>query len=794
MEEVIQALQVLEQDMVKEVEDGLTSSESAMKLCRQAGAEGSVLLENNEFFPIKDEPVAVFGRCQWDTFYVGYGSGGDIRAPYRLSIAEGFIQNGLDMDMELCNYYKEWSAHNRPDEGSWGNWPMYYEEAPISDEQIANASKKAKKAIMIIGRAAGEDRESLPEEGSWYLTKAEIDIIHRLKANFDKVGVILNIGSIMDMSFYEELKLDGMLCVWQGGQETGNAVYDVVSGKINPCGKLSDTVARIEDYPSNPYFGDRDANAYAEDIYVGYRYFETFARDKVVYPFGYGLSYTTFSMETVEASSNKLCVKVKNNGDVSGKEVVQVYGKAPNGLLGKPARQLIGFEKTKVLEPGEAVIVEIQIDLQDLASYDDSGVTGHKNAWVMEKGCYRIFVGRNARNCEAVLTVDYDEDVIVKQCQENSAPVVEFKRMVNRDKQIVFEDVPTRTVDKRERILAGLKEDIEPTEDKGYTFDDLMDGKVTMEEFIAQLTIDELEALSRGSLEGMDSALAVKGNAGVFGGVEESLRQKKIPVICTDDGPSGVRLQAHTTLFPNGVALACTFDKELIQSLSAEQGFEVVDRGSMVLLAPGMNIHRHPLCGRNFEYFSEDPFLTGKIAASYIKGIQKFGASSTVKHFACNNQETHRHMNDSILSQRALREIYLKGFEICLREAKPDCVMTSYNKINGEWAYNNYELVTGILRDEWGFEGLIMTDWWIVRSACEYFKDVRDQAYRVRSGVNVFMPGSDRVGPYAGLVDGSIAEAVASEEGITLAELQLCAKYVLALGMKHMRRLHDKEN
>jgi beta-glucosidase len=769
---------------IEEIEDGLTTDEEFRKLCRKAAAEGSVLLENKEFFPIGEESVAVFGRCQINTFYVGYGSGGDIRPPYRVSILDGLTGNGLKVDRQVADLYREWTAQNPPDDGFWGFWPTNYPEMPLSDEVIRDAASRNQKAIMVIGRAAGEDRESLPEKGSWYLTDEEKDILVRLKTHFSKVAVLMDCGSIMDMGFVKELDLDGLLYCWQGGQEMGNAVYDVISGRVSPCGKLTDTIAALEDYPSTAYFGQKEYNNYAEDIYVGYRYFESFAKDKVRYPFGYGLSYTTFSIEVDAVDDSLVSFHVTNTGSCCGKEVIQLYAKIPQGALGKPEVVLVDFVKTHNLKPGDVQSFTRKIDWSLLASYDDSGASGYRNAWVLEKGTYRFLLGTDIRNGKEIYSCAKNETVQIKQCREACAPEQPFDRMVRRDGKKEWEPVPVRTADKRERILADLPEEISFTGDQGYKLSDVREGKVTLDAFVAQLDDIELEAITRGTLEAMDSSLGPKGNAGVFAGTQESLRQKGIPALSTNDGPSGVRLQAHTTLMPSGVALASTFDVALIEKLTACLGKEVRDRKSMVLLAPGMNIHRNPLCGRNFEYFSEDPVLSGRIAAAYVRGVQSAGAAATVKHFACNNQETNRSKNDSRVSQRALREIYLKGFEICIAESDPCCVMTSYNKLNGEWNYNNYDLATEILRKEWGFTGCVMTDWWMVHTKCAYFTDVRDQAYRVRAQVDVFMPGAEKKGRYKGRVDGSIADALRSKEGITRAEVQRCAKNVLRLSMK----------
>ena len=332
----------------------------------------------------------------------------------------------------------------------------------------------------------------------------------------------------------------------------------------------------------------------------------------------------------------------------------------------------------------------------------------------------------------------------------------------------------------KDRILKNLPGTLPLTGDLGYKLIDVKTGKVSMEQFVSQLSFDELEAITRGAYI-MNNPLGAKGNAGVMAGVLPSLREKGVPPITTTDGPSGIRLAATCSLLPNGVSLACSFNRELVRELYAEFSKEMHDRGSDIILAPGMNIHRNPLCGRNFEYFSEDPLLSGRTAAAVVLGVQGNGLSACPKHFACNDQETNRTHNDSRVSERALREIYLKGFEICVKEARPGNIMTSYNKINGVWGHYNYDLVTTILRGEWGYDGNVMTDWWMQKDESHEFPGIVDQGYRVRAGVDVLMPGGARVGKKK--PDGTFAKSV--KTGLTLGEAQHCAMHVLKMAMNN---------
>ena len=779
----------LSQKSVFEVDDGITSCDEIRELCRKVTAEGCVLLKNDGTLPLGNQQFALFGRCQINTFYVGYGSGGDVKPPYKVSILEGLRAGGANLDIQVVETYEHWTKNHIPDEGYWGHWPMCYKEMPVKDEFIASAAKRNTTAVVVIGRAAGEDRENKIEKGSWFLTDTEDNLLALTRKYFKKVCVMINSGSIMDVTRIEKHKPDALMFVWQGGQETGNAVADVLLGKVSPSGKLTDTIAAIEDYPSYKYFGNKKYNNYAEDIYVGYRYFNTFARDKIIYPFGFGLSYTKFEITDCKVKQNAettatVTFTVKNAGDFTGKQVVQVYLSVPQGKLGKPSRELAAYVKTKELAPNESQTLSVTVELKDFASFDDMGVTGYKNSFVLESGEYKIFIGENVSCVKVIYTLNLDGMVLIKACEEACAPRYSFKRMVNA-KGVHYENTPVATVNLRERVLNRLPKTFERKNGTDYSFQDVIDGKITPDEFVAEFTPEELDAFTRGSLYMMDSPYGPKGNAGTFGANCQPLFDKGIPAISTNDGPSGARLQAHSTLLPNGVALASSFNDELVENLTYEFGKEVIARKSHVLLAPGINIHRNPLCGRNFEYFSEDPYLTGKMAVAYIKGVQSAGASATPKHFACNNQESKRGINDSRVSQRALREIYLKGFEICIKEANPDCLMTSYNKLNGVYNYFNYELVTTILRDDWGYKGCVMTDWWMKNGKSKHFKTLKTQAYRVRAQVDVFMPGAPNYGIHKGKSDGTLLKSLNGDDGITLAELQRSAKNVLKLCIKH---------
>ena len=759
-----------------------------------------MLLVNDGALPLRpDGLVAVFGRTQIDYFAVGYGSGGDVKAPYVWNLLDALRDADVTVDDEVAGAYSQWSAANPPDEGAWGTWPLAFDEMPVTASFVQSAASRTSTAVVVIGRSAGEARDSELAPGSYYLTDDETALLDLVTAAFSHVVVVLDIGSVMDLSWLERYgdRISAVLVAWLGGMEGARAVADVLTGQAPPSGKLTDSIARaFEDYPSSANFGDDLVNVYAEDIFVGYRYFETFCPEKVLYPFGFGLGYTTFSVDvtdvTAEADRLVLDVAVTNSGIVhSGKETVQVYVGAPDGALSQPARQLAAWAKSPSLAPGERSTLRLEVAYDDLASYDDSGATGHRFAWVLEPGDYRFFVGTDVRSARLAHRVTMPAIRVVRQLQQVAAPDPRhpFSRIViareaSGAATIAWEAVPTASIDGRARLLAEMPDEIEMTGDRGIKLDAVAAGTNTLREFVAQLSPRELADLTRG--EGMmNSSLGVPGNAGVLGGVTAELRAKGVPALTTTDGPSGIRVAAYASLIPSGTALAATWNLDLVREIAVLQGQEMTVKGSDILLGPGMNIRRNPLCGRNFEYFSEDPLVSGRMAAAVVSGIQSEGVAACPKHFAANNQEMNRTLNDSRLSERALREIYLRPFQICIAEAQPQTLMTSYNKVNGVWAHYHRDLVTTVLRGEWGFSGLVMTDWWMEPAVDPDSPDVWDSAYRVRAQVDVLMPGGMKTeeGP-TDLLDDAILRSRERPDGITLAEIQRSAMNVLAFVLR----------
>ncbi len=766
----------------------------------QVVAEGIVMLKNeNNALPLNDEEeIALFGRIQFSYYKSGTGSGGMVNVSKVVGIPEGLRECGIKTNKELSDAYESWILENPFDIGEgWGGEPWSQKEMPLSDSLVKSVAEKCRTAVVVIGRTAGEEQENRIEEGSFLLTAAEKEMLSKVRSAFEKMVVLLNVGNLIDIEYIESLNPDSLLYVWQGGMTGGTGTARVLSGEVSPSGKLPDTVAySISDYPSDAYFGDRDRNFYTEDIYVGYRYFETFAKDKVRYPFGFGLSYTKFEVTTLSALISEegasFKVSVKNVGDFKGKEVVQVYFEAPQGKLGKAARVLCGYEKTRELAPGEEEFLYIDVNLSDFASYDDSGVTGYRFCYLLEEGEYNFYVGTDVRNAECVCVKHIPSLVVVKECKQAVAPVTAFERMKPEENKdgysIGFEKVPLSEVDEEKRRLDSIPAEITQTGDKGIKLSDVVSGKNTSTEFIAQLSDYDLSCIIRG--EGMGSPRVTPGTASAFGGVSDNLVAFGIPAGCCSDGPSGMRMDCGTKAFsiPIGTLIASTFNKYLVTELFEMLGLEMTANNVDCLLAPGMNIHRHPLNGRNFEYFSEDPYLTGSMATAELNGLHSAGVTGTIKHFCGNNQETNRHFLESVVSERALREIYLKGFEMAVKKGKAQTVMTTYGIVNGLWTAGSFDLNTVILREEWGFKGYTMTDWWANINQRGTWADKSNFAAMARAQNDVYMVCAD-----GGKHNDNTLEAL--ENGtLTRAELQRNAANILnfIMGTNAMKRLMGK--
>lgn len=739
----------------------ITESEKHIGLSRKAAGEGAVLLKNeNALLPFKKgTKVAIFGKAQIDYVKGGGGSGSTVVSYIRN------IYQGLKMKPEHIKVFDPLSFYYQTymdaiyEEGVHAGM---CDEAPIPADLLAQAKEFTDTAIITICRYSkeNEDRYNDGTDTYFYLSNAEQEMVDTVTEHFSNVVVLLNVGAMIDTFWFAyNDKISSAVMLWQGGMEGGLAAADILTGEVNPSGKLVDTCASsFADYPSSKGFHEsEDYVKYTEDIFVGYRYFETIPRKSkcVVYPFGYGLSYTTFAISNINAYMNDknilVTATVANTGDRAGKEVVQLYYSAPEGKLAKPTKELCGFAKTKLLAPGETQDLCITFAINDMASFDDCGVVA-KSCNVLEKGTYHIYVGTSIRDIEKLdFTYELTEDVITERLHSYCAPETLDKRMKADGSYEVLECKSVQ----RATFPCDYKFTEKPEVEKPYMLLDVAEGTVDLDTFIAQLTDEELCHLVGGQPGQGISSTSGMGNLPRLG----------IPLIMTADGPAGLRSRTiseiPTTAFPVATCLACSWDVELMEEVGRSMALEVKENNICIFLTPALNIHRSPLCGRNFEYFSEDPFLSGKMAAAKVKGIQSQNIVATPKHLACNNKETNRKFSDSIVSERALREIYLKGFEICVKEAKPKMIMTSYNIINGVPASQNAELLQGILRDEWGYEGLVTSDW----------VTHKEHVLEAKAGNDIKMPVGEPEKLLEALQNGTI----------TREELAVCVKHLLEI-------------
>lgn len=767
----------------------ITGSHGHVMLSREAASEGMVLLKNdNSTLPLKNgEKIALFGKSTFDFLFSGGGSG-ECYSIGTQNVYDGFCekqaQGKVVIYQKTSDFYRDYVASERrriQSENLFGKhgkeiWSMpcsvereeksqwLYLNTTIPEpdvsEMAAEASEFADTAIITLGRFSSEGVDRFPVKGDYYLTDAEEKLISDVSKVFKKTVIILNICGVIDMeNFADNKNVSAVLVAWQPGMAGGAAIADILCGDVTPSGKLADTFAKSHVfYPSNDDFTHEYYKLkFHEDIYVGYRYFETIpgADKKVRYPFGYGLSYTTFSFENIFAheSNGKVIVAltVKNTGSYSGKEVIQVYYDAPQGKLGKPALQLAAFRKTKLLAPGEEETVALSFEVKSMASYDDLGKI-QKSAYVLEKGDYHIYVGNSVRNLKkADYVYTAESDIITEQLTSRCVPFELDKRMLSDG---TFEELSMgeKSVYYGENSSLGGK-----APEKVVSFEKVGE-EISLDDFIAQMTDDELCEMVGGS---ENTGVA---DTSCFG----KNKRLSVPSVPTADGPAGLRIRPDreipTTTWPCATLLACSFNEDLIYRVGKAGAKEVKENNIGVWLTPALNIHRSPLCGRNFEYFSEDPLLSGKMAAAEIRGIQSEKIAVSAKHFAANSKETDRFNCDSIVSERALREIYLKGFEICVKEADPWTIMSSYNLLNGTHTSESYDLLTGILRDEWSFGGMVTTDWGIKNNPVN----------EVKAGNDVKMPFGYANELKQALADGNLKRA----------DLEACVKRILSLFLK----------
>lgn len=733
-------------------------------LARKCAAEGIVLLENNGVLPLKPGKIALFGAGARGTMYCGTGSG-YVFTSHVATVEEGLINAGFRLTtvdwLERCAANEK--AVNKADktlnmlDRRWSGKSILAEEPEITPADIQTC--QADTAVYVLRRNAGEEKDRKAEKGDYYLSDQEYQNLTAVAAAFSHTVVVLN-TCVIDMNFIHQIPgIDAVLYMGLGGMEIGNALADVITGKVNPSGKLTDTLAKkYEDYPAAGSFADHNGTekhpVYTDGIYVGYRYFDSFGIDPL-YPFGYGLSYTNFTMETVSASADwekaAVTVKVTNTGKASGRQVVQLYASAPNGKLDKPYQELKAYTKTKRLASGESEEVVLSFATESLASFDED-----RSAWVMESGNYLLRVGEHSRSTVVAATITLDGEAILRTVtdilvsdqplEELHAPVREIEAA--QGIHLTLSAADCITVDNVSRMPKTVTTLVPegavyfpaingnpyktpnycPEEVKSVrncpssTLYDVKFGKVTMEEFLASLPNEVLVRICTGTLEetpyGVPSRtgrklkkLSLPQSSGcTTAQYEESLG---IPSAQLFDGPAGMHvIGCAAGAFPVGMVIAQTWDIDMQRKIGMAFAKEMAAFHVTVALGPGMNIHRDPLGGRSFEYYSEDPLISGRTAAFFTKGLQSDGKRGVaIKHFAANNQETERFAALNTISPRALREVYLKGFEICVREAQPMTIMSSYNGINGVHTSSRRDLITDLLRGEWGFKGFVMTDW-----------------------------------------------------------------------------------
>ena len=764
----------------------VTACEEHIALSLAAAEEGMVLLKNEgEVLPLSvGTKLAVFGKGQID-YVRGGGGSGEVTTSYTRNIYEGLKIKEAEGKVQVFDALSAFYEENVRQQYAAGAEIGKTVEPEIPQELLAAARRFADTAAVVINRFSGEgwDRKGIPGDGDFYLSPQEQAMVEAVKAAFPRVIAVLDVGGMVDSSWFKDVPaIQSVLLAWQAGIEGGLAIAELLCGDANPSGKLVDTFAgSFDDYPSSAHFNDsEDYVEYTEDIYVGYRYFETIpgAARKVNYPFGFGLSYTQFAIDQIRGEEKdgmiRLSACVTNVGERAGKEVVQVYAQAPQGKLGKPARTLVSFVKTRLLAPGETQTVFLSFAVDSLASYDDLGKVA-KSAYVCEAGGYHFHLGNSVRDTvEVPFAHTEPADRVVQQLTQRVAPVALPERMLADGSYEALPVIPGGEKDRNPAFVEGLqphkgnwRDELACSTGKGegaetpgrkFLLMDVVNGACTMDEFLAQLTNGQLIDLLCGQPN--------TGVANTFG--MGNLPEYGVPNLMTADGPAGVRIQPQmgvcTTAWPCATLLACTWNTQIVEQVGAAGALEMKENNLGVWLTPAMNIHRSPLCGRNFEYYSEDPLIAGKMAAAMVRGIQSRHIGASVKHFCCNNKETNRKESDSRVSERALREIYLKGFEIAVKEAQPWTLMTCYNLVNGQYASERKDLLAGILREEWGFEGMVTTDWW-------------NKAYQYKE----IKAGNDlKMG--AGEPD-AVLEAL-REGKVTREEIEACAKRVLETIMK----------
>lgn len=830
------------------------------RVCRLAG-ECMVLLENDGTLPLPGaEKIALYGNGARATVKGGTGSG-EVNSRFVVNIEEGLEAAGftvttkgwLDAQQQATReeYDRYWArlvqraeqVHTEPVFLSWSEPFVARDVVSVTEQMVAESQTDT--AVYVLARNSGEGADRHNEPGDYQLLPGEREALAVLGRSYRKVIVLLNVGGVVDAAALREIPgIGAVVLISQSGNMTGHIVADLLLNRVTPSGRLADTWARrYEDYPSSATFshnnGDCHEEFYTEGIFVGYRYFDTFGVEPL-YPFGYGKSYTSFAQEVLELGADekqvRLRVRVTNTGSTfGGRQVVQVYDSAPAGKLEKPYQVLVAFAKTRYLEPGTAQELEIVFPLTRLESYDPD-----RAAYVLEAGSYLIRVGSHSRDTRIAAVLELDRDAVTRQVknicpldvplEELSAagatpygyPEEAAQRAAAPVIRLSGERVPRVTV-----TYGDLPEPLPvPDTDHVITMEEVRAGRYSMEQLVAQLTVEEMADLCVGTgREAQAEGIGVIGSAsqtvpGAAGDTSVLLGYRGVRNMVNADGPAGLRLQpcyrtdAQGNLVPGGeimgnqvapmppkregevnhyqdctaipiaTLLASSWDLELIEDMGDLVGAEMEQFGVQVWLAPGMNIHRNPLCGRNFEYYSEDPLLSGLCAAADVRGVQRHpGVGACIKHFFANNQEDNRMAVNEHIGERALREIYLRNFAVTIAHSNPMCLMTSYNLVNGVHTANSYDAITGFAREECGFSGYVMTDWFTSHQGMTDLMAVPGAKYPCSSSPMCVYAGNDVQMPGCEKNISDIVRAV-TQRSLPLGLLQRCCLRLLLVDLQ----------
>ena len=756
-----------------------------LQVAYEAACESIVLLKNDGALPFSRKKVALYGAGASMTIKGGTGSG-EVNERHCVSILEGLEDRGFTVTTRkwidgFSVYYKAAKEAYEIEKRKRINifklddiMQMLFDNfrlppGPVITEEDVAASD-TDSCIYVLSRQAGEGGDRKVEKGEYLLSDEELEHIRFCAANYEKFVLVINCGSSMELTSLEEISgINAIVYICQLGSEGGHAVADILSGAVSPSGKLSDTWAKhYDDIPFAREYsylnGNLEKEYYKEGIYVGYRYFDSFGVTPA-YPFGYGLSYTDFAIRfeslTAKGAQVTISAEVTNTGKYPGKEVVQLYASSPEGALCKEYQSLAAFAKTCTLNPGESQLVKLTFDLPQLASYRESD-----NCYVLEKGDYILRLGNSSRNTQPVCIAALDKEVIVSRHTAICPQAAAFEELAAPFRQ---EELPELL---RVTIPSNAIQTITYTYDTPAVCDD---SKVTA--FLDTLSLEDMVEIVVGiGMFGGSTRFTLPGSVG---NTTSKFWDRGLANVALCDGPAGLRVQKRSTVnekgkvkpvemamsvfeafpdfvkklmtgdpekypvlyqfataFPVANALAQTWNTDLLHRIGQAIAREMAEFGCTYWLAPAVNIHRNPLCGRNFEYFSEDPFLAGIMSTVLTQGIQETpGCYVTVKHFACNNQEDNRNFVSSEVSQRALREIYLRPFEYAVRKGGAKGIMTSYNKLNGVYTPNSYDLCTKALRNEWGFDGVVMTDWYSTNPG------QASNALCMSAGNDLIMPG-----------------------------------------------------